>query len=652
MTLPYASPEQVSRAPLSVATDVYSLGVMLYGLLCGAHPYTPARDTAGGWEDAVLKIDPVPPSEAAADPALKKRLRGDLDTITLKALRKRPAERYDTAAAFADDIERYLGGMPVRARPDSTWYRTQKFIARNSVAVAASAAVLVAIVGGSAVAVWQMIEAATQRDSALQSQQRAEAYSEFMKVLLRDSGAGGRPLTINELLDRGTQILERQHEMSDAVAAYMRYEISRNYLMFNDIERQVTLLQRSADSARRSGDANLLAAAECSIAWALTERDRAQAEARLAEGERALAAAGAIAAYSRADCRMARSRMLQMRGDMAGAIAAIEDGIRGLDSEPVQTWSRRDLLHTQLSSIYRSTERFKEALALSARTLEQVRSSGRGGSAVELTALNNHAGNLIRLGEVVDGAAMQQEALDLAERLNVTNAVGLRTNLGYTVIRLGQPQRALDLALADLPLAEKSGNRSAIAYSQFLASRALLALGRVSESLERLRPAEAVWQADASMYGRQLLEIVQHRADLLLAEQRVAEAGALIERTLADLGYPARTDRPGLDRVLRVAARIALLAGDARAAERFASDTLQLSRTTARDERHSADVGVAAWLRAQARAALARTREAAEDAALAVESMGKGFGADHADTIAAHDLLQRLNGKPPTVPGR
>ena len=643
MTLPYASPEQVSHAPLSVATDIYSIGVMLYELLCGTRPYSPARDTAGGWEHTILHEEPRRPSDVATDRAVGRQLRGDLDTIVLKALRKQPAGRYGTAAALADDIERYLDGRPVKARPDSGWYRARKFVTRHRAGVGAAAAVLVAIVAGAGVAVWQMIEAGRQRDAAVQSQRRAEAYSEFMKVLLQDTGSGGRRLTVTELLDRGTQILERQQNMDDSVAAYMRYEISRHYLMFNDTARELSLLQRSAEGARRIGDANLLAAAECAAAWALVNRDRTQAEAKLAQAEAALASVAHVSSFSRADCQLARSRMLQLRGDVAGAIAAVQEGMRLIDRGEVPTWSRRDLLNTQLAAIYRATERFQDALEISGRTLEQVRASGRTGSLAEITALNNHAANVIRLGEVSRGAALQQEAADILGRAHLeTTGLGLRTNLGFTLVRLGEPQRAHELALADLALAERAANRSAIALSHFLAARALFTLDRIGESVERLAAAEALWTSDARMYQRELIEIAQLKVELLVRENRIADARQLIDRTLKGLGYPDRKTAPGLDRVLRLGSRVALLAADPAAAERFASDTLELSRRIARDEKRSADVGLAALARAHARSTQGRRSEAAEDAALAAAALRNGFGPDHADTVAAAALLDKL----------
>ena len=131
LTPDYASPEQILGEPLTIASDVYSLGVILHELLCGRRPYKLERDSRGALEEAILKAEPAEPSGVAERP-WRKSLRGDLDTIVLKALKKKPEERYATVHALIDDIERYLSARPVLAQPDSRWYRVRKFMARNT----------------------------------------------------------------------------------------------------------------------------------------------------------------------------------------------------------------------------------------------------------------------------------------------------------------------------------------------------------------------------------------------------------------------------------------------------------------------------------------------------------------------------------------
>ncbi len=139
-----ASPEQVRGEPLTTASDVYALGILLCELLAGQPPYR-VRSTSPGELVRVVCEQPVPRPSTLAAPAIVRHLRGDLDNIILKALEKDPANRYQGAAELADDLRRYLDGRPVNARTAGAAYRARKFILRHSRALAMAAIVLVAI---------------------------------------------------------------------------------------------------------------------------------------------------------------------------------------------------------------------------------------------------------------------------------------------------------------------------------------------------------------------------------------------------------------------------------------------------------------------------------------------------------------------------
>jgi serine/threonine protein kinase/tetratricopeptide (TPR) repeat protein len=143
MTPEYAAPEQLSNQPVTTATDIYSLGVLFYVLLTGKHPAGSGPFSPAALIKAVLENEPVRASEAVtrsisaaatrstATEKLRRQLRGDLDTIVGKMLKKNPAERYGSVTALADDLSRYLNNQPISARPDSFWYRARKFMLRN-----------------------------------------------------------------------------------------------------------------------------------------------------------------------------------------------------------------------------------------------------------------------------------------------------------------------------------------------------------------------------------------------------------------------------------------------------------------------------------------------------------------------------------------
>lgn len=165
ITLAYAAPEQILGGPITTATDIYALGVMFFELLCDRRPFHDSQFSTAA-TDVSTRADPPLPSRMSHNAATARELRGDLDAIACKALQFDPQGRYETAAAFADDLERYLDGRTVRAQRDTPWYRARRFIARNRLAVGAAAAVLAAVVLGLAAALWQANRAQIQAQNA------------------------------------------------------------------------------------------------------------------------------------------------------------------------------------------------------------------------------------------------------------------------------------------------------------------------------------------------------------------------------------------------------------------------------------------------------------------------------------------------------
>jgi len=178
LTLAYAAPELVQGLPVTVAADVYSLGVLLFELLTQARLYRATE--ARALEAEILRGDLRAPSAAVADPARARQLHRDLEAIVLHALKLEPGARYGSAGALADDLQRWLVGAPVRARPDSRGYRLRRFVVRNKLPVAAVGGIVLALAVGLGAALWQ---AEVARDQA----RRATALNEFVLSLIRQA---------------------------------------------------------------------------------------------------------------------------------------------------------------------------------------------------------------------------------------------------------------------------------------------------------------------------------------------------------------------------------------------------------------------------------------------------------------------------------
>ena len=182
MTPQYASPEQVRGAAVTTATDVYSLGSVLYELLTGQAPYVFPSESLAAVEHVICEVEPRPPSSLAAEP-LARQLSGDLDTILLKALQKEPARRYTSVEQLSDDLARYLIGDPIQARPQTFLYKTSRFVRRNRLSVAAASLVFLSLTTGLAATAWQARIARQQR---LRAERRFNDVRQLAHVFLFD----------------------------------------------------------------------------------------------------------------------------------------------------------------------------------------------------------------------------------------------------------------------------------------------------------------------------------------------------------------------------------------------------------------------------------------------------------------------------------
>jgi serine/threonine protein kinase len=214
LTPRYASPEQIRGEVLTVQSDVYSLGVLLYELLTGVSPIAPKRASPAAVEDAILQGDSPPASTRAPDRATARMLRGDLDAILAQAMQREPARRYATADALGQDIGRYLAGLPVQARADSWRYRLGKLLRRHWLGFGFATLGLTSVLALAGVAFWQARRAAEALEQAQQAAQRAQVVKAFVIDLFKldTPDAAGRPaareLPVEWLLERGARLIE------------------------------------------------------------------------------------------------------------------------------------------------------------------------------------------------------------------------------------------------------------------------------------------------------------------------------------------------------------------------------------------------------------------------------------------------------------
>jgi eukaryotic-like serine/threonine-protein kinase len=326
LTPDYASPEQVTGDLVSTASDVYSLGVLLHELLCGSRPYMVKRGSRSSLERAILETEPSPPSRmVAADTAracgttpagLARTLRGDIDNIVRKAMQKAPLDRYTGADPFAQDIQRYLRGQPILAQPGSAWYHAGKFLRRHKLAVAATSAVLVALVVGLAAAIWQMNRAAEQSRRAEIEARTSRAVEAFLTDIFQTNSRSqpdplqARQTTARELLAIGVKKIDAA--LADAPAARLRM-----LKTLADLQHQLALEDEAVALNRKQVELTkqLYGAQDPRVAAALWDLSLSMMASR-ASGEREMVLQEALAILDRAG-----DFTSQLRGNLLGDYA-------------------------------------------------------------------------------------------------------------------------------------------------------------------------------------------------------------------------------------------------------------------------------------------------------------------------------------------
>jgi tetratricopeptide (TPR) repeat protein/tRNA A-37 threonylcarbamoyl transferase component Bud32 len=486
MTPVYAAPEQIDGRPVTTATDVYSMGVVLYELLSGRRPFEAADRSPRDLELDVLQRPADRPSAGMTDARERRQVAGDLDTICLMALRKEPERRYQSAQQLTDEVRRYLDGRPVLARPDTIAYRTAKFARRHAIGVSMSIAAIVLIVASAIALALQSARAARERDKA---QQVAALLIDVFEVA-DPSEIRGAQVTAREVLDRGVERVERGLGSQPDVQADLRSVLGRVYRNLGLYERATGLTSRALDQiALLQGPRSATAAATRSrlgeLLYLTGEYPRAEIELR-----EALAVQEAADGPASADVAITLNHLgktLQAQGRLDEAEAALRRalsiGERGGQS-PVLVAEAV----TNLGAVMFVRSRLNDAEPLFRRALTIRREQLGNDHPLVAASLSNLATLLSRKGDLDGAERTGREALDVARRVYGPQHPRVATvlnNLGLTEFARKNP------AAAEPWLAESLAmRRQLLAPMHPELAQSLANLGLVVQTLQR--PAEAL----------------------------------------------------------------------------------------------------------------------------------------------------------------
>ncbi len=276
MTFEYASPEQVQGRPVTTAADIYALGVLLYELLTGERPVR--FDSTNPYELAreIVGTTPALPSVAVrggggaggfstTGAKRSRQLRGDLDRIVMKAIRKEPDRRYASVAALAADLRAWLAGRPVAAQPDTWRYRVRKFVGRHPAGSAAAAVFAAVVVGFTVVTMRQSRLIASERDTAVVAQRRASANAAFLTRLFTTADprtAGNRTMTAYDLLQRGVADLGTNKTLDPRVRGDLYMTLGLALANLEQFAPAIASIRRSVEQSERDYGRDSLETAE------------------------------------------------------------------------------------------------------------------------------------------------------------------------------------------------------------------------------------------------------------------------------------------------------------------------------------------------------------------------------------------------------
>ena len=591
MTPGYASPEQVEGRPITTATDVYSLGVLLYELLTGRHPYPRARAEGSEW--GIGEHTPEKPSTVvvqsleAAGPddvtgprspeevsrarqvspaALRRELRGDLDTIVSVAMRNEPQRRYGSVEQLAEDVRRHLTGLPIMARKDALGYRAARFVGRHAAAVAAAALLLVVLLVAVVAVAWQARVAAEERDRARVESAKTRQINVFLQDMLRspDPVNQGRNVKVVDTLDRAARRLDVDRSENPEVEAAIRRALGVTYgsLGMYDTAESHLRAALSAMPTISPGDRAEMAAVESELADVLSSRgDRPQAEKLYAHALGVFEALGMHEDLRRADALNGLGEVLRNRGDDVAAEAHYREALgirrRLLGSRDVAVAESLN----NLAVVMHGRNDLVEAERLYRESLQIVRSARGDDHPGVAATLTNLATVVASRGDLAAAETLYREALTIRRRvLGEDHPSVTFTMYSYadTLNALGRYQEAIALCRDVLARRGQSlpERHPVVAASLLVLGKSLLEVGDRAGAEKALREALAIRQSILPPGHWQVASAESALGRCLAKQGRFREAEPLLvgsfERLSADRGPSHERTRDALKNLVEM----------------------------------------------------------------------------------------------------
>jgi tetratricopeptide (TPR) repeat protein len=643
----YAAPEQLAGQPVTTATDVFSVGVVLYRLLTNGLPFE--RSLHGGSSSAPV----TPPSKRvatadgiAADERVRRHrlIQGDLDNIVTKALAEAPEERYPHAEALAQDLEAWLEHRPVSARRPSLGYRLGLFIRRRRELAATLAALALITVGGIAATLWQAGEARRQAEEAMRAESRASAVAAFLTELFEASDpdvSGRSDPTASQLLAEGARRARTAFADQPALRGELLLLLARLHLKLGQRDEAEALLQASGT---QDSDDDLLAAR----AWLLASGiayDRGDGAAAASAAEAAIERLPAEASPAlRADARMAlalgQSRSGRTQEGAASARLALAEGA----ADRVGEADRLALIGSALG-LLAMVGAHAEAERLAAEGWALLE-SGVGDATAAFNLLSNHSLLLQDMGRLSEAVDLQRRALAMVEEAYPEahrRRAGLLGNLGTRLNQLGRHEEAeavLREALTSYArVYDRPNLHVAAVHNNF--GLLLTQMDRHAEALPHLETALAVAR---EAFGEEDSRTLTARVNLAVSRSRMGEFEAALPEILDVLEVRRRAlgDRhPHVVSGMGLVADHFLRAGEPTEALAWAERALALQRASGAPA--TAFTLALHTYHARALAALGRDQEAdtALDEALSLmDALGKDAGNQYLRVLETYaDLL-------------